>query len=250
MLSNEAGNGALFVDQSEPNKTMDILMLASPFQDRLTRWEQELNGVARISHVVSEFDSLKECIVRIKPQILLLDHDLPGLDGMNGIASLVRLSPETKTVILGGALSDETEWGLFKAGVRGCCRNDIEPQFLKGIVVAVQQGELWIRRTLTYRLLDELKGVSTRKKQHNRVFLGLLGNLTEREYEIAKRVGNGDTNKQIAEGLAITERTVKAHLTEIFRKLGIADRLKLVLILAGDERQSRRTASARSDNHT
>lgn len=234
----------IFVGQFEPNKTaMDILILASPCQHSLTRWEQGLHGVARISHVTSEFDSLKECMGRIKPQILLLDHDLPGLDGMNGTASLMGLSPETKIVILGGALSDDTEWGLFKAGVRGCCRNDIDPQFLKGIVAAVQQGELWIRRTLTYRLLEELKVAS--KKQPNRASLGLLKSLTQREYEIAMCVGNGETNKQIADGLAITERTVKAHLTEIFRKLGIVDRLKLALILAGDDRrQSRRTTFA------
>lgn len=228
----------------EPDKTiMDTLILASPFQDRLARWEQGLSGLANISRAVSEFDSLKECFARVKPQVLLLDHDLPGLDGMNGTASLMRWSPEAKIIVLGEALSDDTEWRLFKAGVRGCCRNDIEPQFLERVVAAVQQGELWIRRTLTYRLLDELKVASER--QPDRAFLDLLGSLTQREYEIAEHVGNGDANRQIAESLAITERTVKAHLSEIFRKLGIADRLKLGLILAGDERrQPQRTAPA------
>jgi DNA-binding NarL/FixJ family response regulator len=57
--------------------------------------------------------------------------------------------------------------------------------------------------------------------------------LTQREYEIATLVGNGETNKQIARRLDITERTVKAHLTEVFRKLDIADRLKLALIVKG-----------------
>lgn len=235
---------SMLMNLPEPDKTiMDILILASPFQDRLTRWEQGLNGLVNISRAVSEFGSLKECIVRVKPQVLLLDHDLPGLDGMNGAASLMRWSPETKIIVLGGALSDDAEWRLFKAGVRGCCRNDIEPQFLGRVVAAVQQGELWIRRTLTYQLLDELKVAS--EKQPDRAFLEALGSLTQREHEIAEHVENGDTNRQIAESLAITERTVKAHLSEIFRKLGIANRLKLVLILAGDERcQSRKTAPA------
>jgi len=61
----------------------------------------------------------------------------------------------------------------------------------------------------------------------------LLANLTRREHEIATLVGNGESNKQIAQHLAITERTVKAHLTEIFRKLDVADRLKLALIVTG-----------------
>jgi two-component system NarL family response regulator len=61
----------------------------------------------------------------------------------------------------------------------------------------------------------------------------LLANLTRREYEIATLVGNGESNKQIARRLDITERTVKAHLTEVFRKLDVGDRLKLALIVKG-----------------
>ena len=61
----------------------------------------------------------------------------------------------------------------------------------------------------------------------------LLANLTRRECEIATLVGNGESNKQIARLLDITERTVKAHLTEVFRKLEIADRLKLALMVKG-----------------
>lgn len=221
---------------------VDTLVLASPCQDRLARWEQGLCDLARISRMVCEFDALKEVFSRSTPQLLLLDHALPGLDGANGTAHLKRLRPETKIIVSGNSLSDEAEWELFKVGVRGCCRSDIDPQFLKGIVMAVQQGELWIRRTLTYRLLDELKSVATGKHRIYRGQLGMLDTLTQREYEIAVRAGNGENNKQISESLEITERTVKSHLTEIFRKLGIADRLKLVLILAGDQRKSRRPA--------
>ena len=61
----------------------------------------------------------------------------------------------------------------------------------------------------------------------------LLANLTRRECEIATLVGNGESNKQIARRLDITERTVKAHLTEVFRKLEVADRLKLALMVKG-----------------
>jgi two-component system NarL family response regulator len=67
-----------------------------------------------------------------------------------------------------------------------------------------------------------------------RAVVGRLVRLTVREQQIAALVGGGGTNKQIARRLAISERTVKAHLTEIFRKLGITDRLKLALLLAGN----------------
>ena len=103
---------------------------------------------------------------------------------------------------------------------------------MKRVVVAVQQGELWIRRSITPRLLDEL-GVMRHNFQTSRADVGRLAELTQREREIAAHVGNGESNKQIARQLSITERTVKAHLSEIFRKLGIADRLKLALQVRG-----------------
>lgn len=218
----------------------DVLVLASSCRSRLASWEHGLCGLARTFLVADEFDALKNTFSQSRPQLLLLDHELHGLDGANGTACLKRLFPDARIIISGNSLSDDAEWELFKIGVRGCCRSDIDPQFLKGIVVAVQQGELWIRRTLTYRLLDELKSVATGKHRVYRAELELLDSLTQREYEIAVRAGNGENNKQISQGLDITERTVKAHLTEIFRKLGIADRLKLVLILSADQRQARR----------
>lgn len=209
-----------------------LIILASSSPDRLARWKQGVLGATKI-FCVESFDLLRDGLVRIKPQILLLDHDLPGLDSPAGIADLKKLSPDTKIVILSRALSDETEWELFKAGVRGCCKKDLEPKQLDSVIVAIQQGELWIRRTLTCRLLDELGIIALEKNKIKQAARDLLANLTRREQEIAMLVGNGESNKQIAQRLAITEGTVKAHLTEIFRKLDVADRLRLALIVTG-----------------
>jgi len=145
----------------------------------------------------------------------------------------MKLNPETKFIILSRAVTDEIEWELFRIGVRGCCKSDMETSQLKAVVEAVQRGELWIRRSLSWRLLNELVVMTREKNQIRRAVGELLSNLTRREYEIATLVGNGESNKQIARRLAITERTVKAHLTEVFRKLEVADRLKLALIVKG-----------------
>ncbi|SEP41206.1 response regulator transcription factor [Nitrosovibrio sp. Nv6] len=209
-----------------------MILLASASQDDLYGWEQGVHTLAPI-FCSTNLASLRDELVRIKPQVLLLDHDLPKLDGPNGIAALMKLNPETKVVILTGAIGDEVEWALFRTGVRGCCRRDIEPEQLKNVVIAVQRGELWIRRTLSWHLLNELVVITREKNKIKQAVGDLLANLTRREYEIATLVGNGETNKQIARRLAITERTVKAHLTEVFRKLDVADRLKLALIVKG-----------------
>jgi len=210
----------------------NLILLASPSPDTLTSWKQGVRGSPCIV-CVSGLALLREELMRSKPMLLLLDYDLPGLHHQEGIADLKRLSPEMKIIVLNNHLSDESEWELFRAGVKGCCPKNIDCKQLKHVVDSVQQGELWIRRTLTSRLLDELGMIAFEKNQIKQAASDLLANLTRREHEIATLVGNGDSNKQIAQHLAITERTVKAHLTEIFRKLNVADRLKLALIVSG-----------------
>ena len=209
-----------------------MILLASSSQDDLYCWERGVSALAPI-FCSTNIGSLSDEMVRIKPKILLLDYDLPKLDGVGGIAALMKLNPDTKVVILSGPITDEIEWGLFRTGVRGCCQRDIEPEQLKNVIMAVQRGELWIRRTLSWHLLNELVVITQEKNKLKQTIGDLLANLTRREYEIATLVGDGETNKQIARRLAITERTVKAHLTEVFRKLDVADRLKLALIVKG-----------------
>ena len=209
-----------------------MILLASASQEMLARWKFSASGFNEVQSV-TDSASLDRQLARRRPQILLLDHDLPGLNIPEGISDLAKSSPDTRIICLTPTLSEDGEWQLFRAGARGCCPRDIEPAQLQRVVGAVRQGELWMRRTLTSRLLNEL-GIATLKKQQiKQAASDLLRNITRREHEIATLVGNGESNKQIARRLEITERTVKAHLTEIFRKLNVADRLKLALLVTG-----------------
>lgn len=208
-----------------------MILIASAAPDVFGSWEQALEGVAGILGV-RHFDSLKQAVARLAPKVLLLDLELPGLDGARGVATIRRASPATKVIAFSQVASDEVEIALFKLGVRGCARRDIEPQVLKRVVAAIEQGELWIRRAITPRLLDDL-GARFREDAYASTATGDdLALLTEREREIVRLIGSGESNKQIARELCITERTVKAHLTGIFRKLGVADRVRLALRVA------------------
>ncbi len=182
---------------------------------------------------LDEADAVRASLLCERPTILLLDLDLPGIGSPKSVAHLRNLSPATSIVILCHPITEQVELDLFKVGIRGCCPHDIDPQVLKRVVVAVQLGELWIRRSLMSRLLAELSVKFGCAEPSKRAVAGRLASLTAREQEIAALVGSGGSNKQIARHLDISERTVKAHLTEIFRKLGVADRLKLGVLLAG-----------------
>jgi DNA-binding NarL/FixJ family response regulator len=214
---------------------MTNLILASLDRNKAASWKQGLNDFHITSFTIDSLDAFWNDVVRIAPDVLLIDSDLLALNGTIKISKLSKICTETKVIVLAGAISEDLEWALLKAGVRGCCPNDLKPQELKQVVLAVQRGELWIRRRLTSRLLDEL-GKTTSKNKAYRAKFGLLNQLTQREFDIALRVSRGENNKQIAHECSITERTVKAHLTEVYQKLGITDRLNLALFMSEDSR--------------
>ncbi|MDB5763415.1 MAG: DNA-binding response regulator [Herminiimonas sp.] len=192
-------------------------------------------GLQNFSPVLSvaETDSLMAGYARLKPKILIVDLGLPGLTGTRGIGRLKLIHSAAKIIVLCAEPSDEVELSLFNAGVSGCSRIDMDPRHLERIVAAVDRGELWIRRALLPRLLGETRAHSLHRTWTGPTRIKNLSYLTQREREIAVLIANGENNKQIARRLTITERTVKSHLTEIFRKLGISDRLNLALQMMG-----------------
>lgn len=211
-----------------------MIVCASPSPETLSRWESVLHAFDAL-RMLDQADAVRMSLRYERPQILLMELDLPGIDSPKSVAHLQTLSPVTRIVVLSRPITEEMELDLFKIGVRGHCPHDIDPQVLKRVIVAVQLGELWIRRSLMSRLLSELSVKFEDAAPSRRAVAGRLARLTTREHEIASLVGSGGSNKEIARQLDISERTVKAHLTEIFRKLGIADRLRLALLIAGLE---------------
>lgn len=109
-------------------------------------------------------------------------------------------------------------------GARGYCHALATPEMLRDVAAAVEHGGLWIGPELMTRLIQGLPGrVATPARNPD------MAGLTERERETAQLVAHGLSNKEIARRLDITERTVKAHLSAIFAKLGLRDRLQLAL---------------------
>ena len=207
-----------------------MLLIASSSQDLLARWKQGLYAIDALVEVTTP-DLLKTCLARYTPRLLLLDIDFSGLGGASTVRMLWHLSHATRIAVLGEPMSDDAELSLFVAGARGYCRRDSDAETMQRLVRSMLAGELWIRRALIPRLLDELTAGNGRPAA-TPVAATWLNELTQREQQIAVMISKGGSNKQIARRLDITERTVKSHLTEIFRKLGICDRLKLALLIS------------------
>ena len=215
-----------------------MILIASSATSTVEKWEQASEGFAAIL-TVRRFDALKETLSQLTPDVLLLDVDLHGLEGLRGVGALRTAYPLAKVMVFSDAVSDEMEIALFKLGVRGCALRQVEPQLLKRMIAAIQAGELWIRRAITPRLLDELRAQCRRDEEARSGSEERFDVLTEREREIAALIGSGESNKQIARALCITERTVKSHVTGIFRKLGVADRVRLAIRVASQREPAR-----------
>lgn len=207
-----------------------MLIIASASTTRVSRWREGLSGLDDIAEV-SEMSRLRGSLSSHTPPVLLLDLDFPGFGNPAAVLPKLRqASPATKIVILGEPDSDELEIALFAAGARGVCSGDAEPSVMQRMVTAVRQGEPWIRRILIPRLLDRLNSRTTTDSP--RIFSdSRTAELTRREKEIAAMVRSGETSKQIARRLDVSEPTLKVHLTDMLRKIGIDDRLKLALML-------------------
>jgi DNA-binding NarL/FixJ family response regulator len=181
---------------------------------------------------VGDFASLIETLRCLTPPLVLLDLALPGLPRGQRLAALRAASRSSKVIGLYHTHDAESELDCFKYGnMKGYCPISLDTVGFNRVIAAVERGELWICRSLVARLLDELQEANVEPLASATRCRNLT--LTHREQEIALLVCAGRSNKQIARALDITERTVKAHMSEIFRKTGIADRLMLALRLTG-----------------
>lgn len=188
---------------------------------------------------VSQWESLDRTISSLEPAIVLLDLGILRSSGITDLAIIRRISRKARIIILSGSPNDEEGLAGLRAGARGYCSRDVAGRVLRKAVDRVQAGEIWAERRLIPLLVEHCARISEERPELRRRSDRRLALLTPREREIARLIGAGASNRDIAARLAVGEGTVKAHLTAIFRKLGFSDRLQLGLFLANPKIRSR-----------
>jgi len=138
--------------------------------------------------------------------------------------------PQAKFVVLANIPTDDDALAALGAGAHGYCNAYAAPEVLKEVAEVVTRGGLWVGESLLSRLLAAMAKNFGGNPAPAAPPDGPLSRLTDREIEIAREIARGRSNKEIAGDLGIAERTVKSHLTVIFEKLGVRDRLQLALI--------------------
>lgn len=166
--------------------------------------------------------------------LAIIDVATPGYDGDAGLKQLRKINPSLKLLLAGARMQPNKELAALASGVMGCCSPDLGPEQVRRIITIVEEGGVWISNAALPQLLQRLrnKSVAVSPSESESLADEELSELTHREREIARMVAAGDSNKIIARKLNITDRTVKAHLTTVFQKLNVHDRLQLALYVS------------------
>ncbi len=157
-----------------------------------------------------------QLVVELAPDVALMDLVMPEMDGVEATWRLRRVSPRTQVVVLTSFHEDEQIFPAIKAGALSYLLKDIDPQDLAEAIRAAARGEAVLHPSVAARIVRELRDGSDRSNPY--------AELSGREQEVLRLVAEGLNNAEIAERLVLSEKTVKAHVSNILSKLHLADR--------------------------
>jgi NarL family two-component system response regulator LiaR len=149
-----------------------------------------------------------------------MDLVMPGIDGLEATRRIIARQPGVRILVLTSFAGDDKVFPAIKAGALGYLLKDSGPEELVQAIQQVHNGESSLHPSVARRLLQELSGPSERPDADS---------LTEREVEVLQLVAQGQSNREISDLLAISEATVRTHVSNILSKLNLCSRTQAAL---------------------
>lgn len=176
-----------------------------------------------------------EAALRERPDVCLLDVHMPAGGGIVAARAIVDRLPGTVVVMLTVSRDDDDLFESLRAGAVGYLLKDTDPDRLPNALRGVLQGEAALPRTLMARVLEEFR---TRQKRRRLPLMRAAGaELSDREWDVLERLRAGETTKEIAAALAISEVTVRRHVSGVLAKLQVPDRKAALSLLESLEEE-------------
>ena len=155
------------------------------------------------------------------PDVVLMDLVMPGMDGVETTRRVKQVSPSSRVIVLTSFADDDKVFPAIKAGAISYLLKDISPEDLAHAIRAAQRNEAVLHPEVAAKLMQEFsapRGAEAPVEQ-----------LTEREMDVLRLIARGKSNKEIADTLIISEKTVKTHVSNILSKLHLADRTQAAI---------------------
>jgi len=213
------------MEESAPTINIVISDDHALFREGLRKLLEAERGINIVGEAVDGEETVK-VVRQLKPHVLLLDLSLPKLSGLEVLAELSKLELQTRTIMLTAAIEREQVVEALQLGVRGIVLKHSALQLLLKSIHCVNEGQYWVGQEGVSDLIHALRRLKPSRavSEAPRNF-----GLSSREMEVIALIVAGYTNKDLARELGISENTAKHHLTNIFDKLGVSNRLELVL---------------------
>jgi DNA-binding NarL/FixJ family response regulator len=182
--------------------------------------------------LVGEADDGARAVAAVRehrPDVVLMDIRMPLMDGITATAALRRLEAPPQVIVLTTFQADEQVMSALRAGASGFLLKDTPPTEIINAVRVVASGEAMLSPSVTRTVLAHVGDAQASERR--RAALHLLATLTDREREVADAVGSGASNGEVAAALFMSEATVKAHVSRLFTKLGVSNRVQIAIVV-------------------
>ena len=160
---------------------------------------------------------------QLSPDVVLMDLVMPVMDGITATSQIKSNCPDTRVIALTSFTEDDKIFPAIQAGASSYLLKDVTPDELVDAIRAVHHGETRLHPDIMRRLVEQVAHQPPGRQS------GFVPVLTEREREVIRLVAEGQSNRRIAETLTISEKTVKAHISNILGKLGLSDRTQMAI---------------------
>jgi DNA-binding NarL/FixJ family response regulator len=182
--------------------------------------------------IVGEADDGAHVVAAVRqhrPDVVLMDIRMAEMDGITATAALRRLDPPPQVIVLTTFQADELVMSALRAGASGFLVKDTPPAEIINAVRVVATGDAIISPSVTRTLLSHF--TDSQASERRRSATQRLATLTDREREVAAAIGSGASNAEVAASLFMSEATVKAHVSRLFNKLGVASRVQIAIVV-------------------